>query len=67
MAKGQLRDLVLTVLRENGRAMGPTQIAKKLPGRSHGAIANACDRLVERGHAMMTSEKPRRYTATTPD
>jgi hypothetical protein len=65
MGKGQLRELVLTVLRADGGELGPTQIARKLHGRSQGAISNACDRLVEHGHAVLSSEKPRRYTATT--
>ena len=39
--------------------------AKHLPGRSQGAIANACDRLVKDNLAQLAGDKPRRYTATT--
>jgi hypothetical protein len=65
LGKGELRGHVLTVLRDHaGEELGPTRIAKHLPGRSQGAIANACDRLVKDGLAQLTSDKPRRYTAT---
>jgi hypothetical protein len=65
LGKGELRGQVLAVLRGHaGEDLGPSQIAKDLPGRSQGAIANACDRLVKDGHAQLTSDKPRRYTAT---
>lgn len=67
LGKGELRAHVLTVLRAHpGEDLGPTQIAKNLAGRSQGAIANACDRLVAEGLAHLTNDKPRRYTATNP-
>jgi hypothetical protein len=65
LGKGELRGQVLAVLRDHaGEDLGPAGIAKHLPGRSQGAIANACDRLVKDGLAELTSDKPRRYTAT---
>jgi hypothetical protein len=67
LGKGDLRAQVLAVLHAHaGEERGPTQIAKTLSGRSPGAIANACDRLVADGHAQLTNDKPRRYTATAP-
>jgi hypothetical protein len=66
LGKGELRGQVLAVLRDHaGEELGPARIAKHLPGRSQGAIANACDRLVKDGLAQLTGDKPRRYTATT--
>jgi hypothetical protein len=65
LGKGELRRQVLAVLRDHpDEELGPTQIAKHLPGRSAGAIANACDRLTAIGLAHLTSDKPRRYAAT---
>ena len=66
LAKGELREQVLTVLRANpDQEMGAAQVAAHLKGRSHGAIANALDRLVLAGAAQQTREAPRRYTATS--
>jgi DNA-binding MarR family transcriptional regulator len=65
LGKGELRGQVLAVLRDHaGAELGPTQIAKHLAGRSQGAIANACDRLVKDGLAQLASDKPRRYAVT---
>lgn len=61
--KGQLRDQVLAVLRAAEEPLGPTQMSKLLDGRSQGAIANACDKLVTAGDAIRTSEKPQRFAA----
>jgi hypothetical protein len=66
MRKGALRDLVLAALRDAaGQPLGPTELSHRLGGRSQGAIANACDALVATGHAVLTSERPRRFAATT--
>lgn len=40
--------------------LGPAGIGKEL-GRSSGAVANALERLVADGYAVMTSAKPKRY------
>jgi hypothetical protein len=64
MGKGELREQVLTALRAAAKPLGPTQLSKLLPGKSQGAISNACDRLVTAGLAVLDSEKPRRFKAT---
>jgi hypothetical protein len=43
----------------------PGEIGKVLD-RSSGAVANALDKLVQEGQAVLTSEKPHRYRAATP-
>ena len=49
-----------------GKEFTPGEIAKVLD-RSSGAVANALDTLVKTGDAVLTSERPHRYTgATTP-
>lgn len=64
MRKGELRELVLAALRDaDGQPLGPAELSKRLHGRSQGAIANACDKLVADGLAVLTSEKPRRFAA----
>jgi hypothetical protein len=64
LGKGQLQDRVLDALRAATEPLGPTQLSKVLDGRSQGAISNACDRLIERGDAILANEKPRRFEAT---
>jgi hypothetical protein len=64
MSKGQLQDRVLVALRAATEPLGPTQLSKVLDGKSQGAISNACDRLVERGEAVLVNERPRRFEAT---
>ena len=64
MRKGELRELVLAALRDaDGQPLGPTELSKRLDGRSQGAIANACDKLVADGLAVLTSDRPRRFAA----
>ena len=66
LRKGALRDLVLAALRDaGGQSLGPTELSRRLGGKSQGAIANACDALVATGDAVLTSERPRRFAATT--
>jgi hypothetical protein len=36
-------------------------------GKSAGAVANALDRLTALGHAELSSEHPRKYTAAAAD
>jgi hypothetical protein len=58
---GQLRDRVRTHLRaHSGKDFTPYEVGRAL-GNSAGAVANALDRLVELGEAVMTCERPRRF------
>jgi DNA-binding MarR family transcriptional regulator len=66
-APGALRHRVLTFLQDRpGEEWGPTGLSRQLEASS-GAISNALDRLVTLGLAQRTSEKPRRFTAVTPE
>ncbi|MFD9950773.1 hypothetical protein [Nonomuraea sp. NPDC059022] len=59
---GGLRDLVHAHLIEfPGKEFSPHDMAKALGGRSSGAVANALDRLVQLGDAVLTTERPRRF------
>lgn len=61
---GQLRDRVLSHLKEHpGKDFTPYEIGRVL-GNSAGAVANALDRLVSLGEAELTCERPRRFAAT---
>ncbi|WP_432833030.1 AAA family ATPase [Dactylosporangium sp. CA-092794] len=52
---GELQAQVLGVLAANsGKALNIGEIARQLHGRSTGAVGQACDRLVELGHATKT-------------
>jgi nitric oxide reductase NorQ protein len=52
---GELQAQVLGVLAANpGKALNVGEIARQLHGRSTGAVGQACDRLVELGHATRT-------------
>lgn len=69
---GGLRDLIHAHLVEfPGKEFTPHDMAKALGGRSSGAVANALDRLVQLGDAVLTTERPRRFslapTATPPN
>ncbi|GLW98785.1 helix-turn-helix domain-containing protein [Microtetraspora sp. NBRC 16547] len=58
---GQLRDRVLSHLKEHpGKDFTPYEIGRVL-GSSSGAVANALDRLVSLGQAELTCERPRRF------
>ncbi|MBA9003081.1 hypothetical protein [Thermomonospora cellulosilytica] len=48
-----------------GKEFTPAEIAKVL-GRSSGAVANALETLAKNGEAVLTSERPMRYTAAIP-
>lgn len=64
LGSGKLRDLVLGHLRDHaGEEFTPFVLGKAL-GRSSGAIANACDRLLADGAVSETSQKPRRFRFT---
>ncbi len=64
---GQLRTLVAAHLDAHpGSDFSPYEIAQVLRC-SHGAVANACVRLVDLGQARIAQQAPRRYqNASTP-
>jgi len=64
---GQLDGLVLDFVNAQGKevALGATAVAKAL-GRSAGAVGNCLVRLAAAGQVHQVSEKPRRYSSTTP-
>jgi hypothetical protein len=63
LASGQLRQLVHDHMAAHpGVNFSPYEVARVLGGRSSGAVANAMDRLVGDGHAVLVSDSPRRYT-----
>jgi hypothetical protein len=67
LAAGQLRAMVLSHLRAfPSLDFSPAELANVL-GRpkSRGAIANACQRLVEQRLATRTQREPQRYRAVT--
>jgi hypothetical protein len=62
LGTGQLRQMVHDHMAAHpGVPFSPYEVARVLGGRSSGAVANAMDRLVGDGHAVMVSESPRRY------
>lgn len=64
LAGGQLQEQVRGLLEEKAPAsLGPVELARLLGGRSQGAVANACRRLVDLGLAVCTCEAPLRYAA----
>jgi hypothetical protein len=61
LGSGQLRDMVLQLLRDNpDEDFTPSAIGRRLE-RSSGAVSNACDRLQVGGAVVQTSEKPRKF------
>ncbi len=62
---GELQNQVLAVLASRtGVALDVGDIAGVLVGRSSGAIGQACDRLVGRGHAELLPSSPKQYRIT---
>jgi hypothetical protein len=63
-AKGALRAEVLAVLQDHPDAtFKVSQVCKRLPGASAGAIANALDKLVAEGTARQVADRPATYQA----
>lgn len=60
---GELSGQVLAFLREYPGEHSPSAVAAGLGGRSGGAVSNALARLVDRGQATLTQDRPRRYMA----
>jgi len=61
LGSGQLRDMVLRLLRDHpDEDFSPSAMGKRLD-RSSGAISNACDRLQANGAVVRTSDKPRKF------
>ncbi|HYA45865.1 MAG TPA: MarR family transcriptional regulator [Acidimicrobiales bacterium] len=67
LSRGDLGTMVLAHLRANpGAEHSPTSVANAIGAKSSGATANALVRLVERGEAVQTTEKPKRYQVVAP-
>ncbi|HVA61350.1 MAG TPA: MarR family transcriptional regulator [Mycobacteriales bacterium] len=61
LGRGQLRELVLTHLRDHpGDAFSPSALSAAL-GRSAGAISNAAETLVAASQVERSVDRPRRY------
>ncbi|GAB2841603.1 hypothetical protein GCM10027176_51810 [Actinoallomurus bryophytorum] len=61
---GELRGKVAAHLAAHpGLQLTPHEVGKAI-GHSAGAVANALDKLTETGQAVLTCDRPRRYTAT---
>lgn len=61
LAPGALREMVVNYLRDRpDQALSPSAIGRAL-GRSAGAVANACLKLMEEGQVTQASERPRQY------
>lgn len=63
LRSGELAGQVLAFLREYPGEHSPSAVAAGLGGRSGGAVSNALARLVDRGEATLTQDRPRRYMA----
>jgi DNA-binding transcriptional ArsR family regulator len=64
---GQLDGLVLAFINTHGKdaPVGATAVANAL-GRSAGAVGNCLARLAAAGQVRQISDRPRRYSSTTP-
>ncbi|GGS59775.1 hypothetical protein GCM10010171_63440 [Actinokineospora fastidiosa] len=68
LAPGALRGMVEDYLRDHpGQECSPVEIARKLGGKSTGAVSNALDKLVGDGVAVRTQDRPRRFTLAPPE
>jgi hypothetical protein len=64
LAGGELQEQVLCLLEAMApRSVGPVELSRLLGGRSQGAVANACKRLVGSGAVACTCPAPLRYAA----
>ena len=62
---GQLEGLVLEHVNSQDTGVGATAVARAL-GRSSGAVGNCLTRLAAAGQVRQISDKPRRYSTSTP-
>lgn len=68
LAKGELQGLVLNILRDSApESVGVVALARMAGGRSQGAVADACERLVGLGQAVMVYKNARQYMAIDGD
>lgn len=64
LAKGELQAMVLQILRDCvPEPLGVVALARRTGGRSQGAVADACERLVDQGQAVMIYGTARQYAA----
>lgn len=64
LARGELQALVLRILRDCApEPLGVVALARRAGGRSQGAVADACGRLVDQGQAVMVYKNARQYAA----
>jgi hypothetical protein len=64
LARGELQALILQILREDSpESLGVVALSRRAGGRSQGAVADACERLVRQGQAVMVYDNARRYAA----
>lgn len=64
LARGELQALVLRTLRDQApQPLGVVALARLAGGRSQGAVADACERLVKQDLIQMTFDGGRRYAA----
>lgn len=64
LARGELQGLVLAILRERApQSFSVVVLARLTGGRSQGAVADACERLVRQDDVLMTFDGGRRYAA----
>jgi hypothetical protein len=66
LAAGELEEQVHELLlAQPGEEFSTLRLARMLGGRSQGAVANACKRLVAKGEAACSCQAPLRFTATS--
>lgn len=68
LAPGSLRGMVEDHLRDHpDLEFSPVDIARKIGGRSSGAVSNALDKLVTDKIAVQTKERPKRFALAPPE
>lgn len=68
LAPGALRGMVEDHLRDHpDLEFSPVDIARKIGGRSSGAVSNALDKLVTDKIAVQTKERPKRFALAPPE
>jgi hypothetical protein len=68
LAPGALRGMVEDHLRDHpDLEFSPVDIARKLGGKSSGAVSNALDKLVTDKIAVQTKERPKRFALAPPE